>query len=196
MGADFFACSPYKFFGPHCAALTGPADLLESLTPGKLLPSADRVPEKYELGTLPYELMAGTTAAIDFIADTASSQNGDRRSRLQQSWQVIEQHEDRLRKKAESALLALPGTAIHSRAARRTPTLLSTFDGQDCAAISKHLATRGTNAPAGSFYACEAAEVLGLGVAGGLRIGIAPYTTDNDVVRPVEGIADYLHLPH
>ncbi|XAS77110.1 cysteine desulfurase-like protein [Dermatophilaceae bacterium Sec6.4] len=191
MGADFFACSPYKFFGPHCAALTGRADLLESLTPAKLLPSADRVPEKYELGTLPYELMAGTTAAIDFIAGIAPGE-GDRRSRLRQSLQVTGQHEDRLRDKTEAGLLALPGVAIHSRAARRTPTLLVTCEGRDCAAISEHLAARGVNAPTGSFYACEAAEVLGLGSAGGLRIGIAPYTTDDDIDRLVDGIADYL----
>ena len=33
LGADFFACSPYKFFGPHCAALAAdPALLDESRT--------------------------------------------------------------------------------------------------------------------------------------------------------------------
>jgi hypothetical protein len=26
------------------------------------------VPERFELGTLPYELLAGTTAAVDFLA--------------------------------------------------------------------------------------------------------------------------------
>ena len=33
------------------------------------MPSSDDVPERFELGTLPYELLAGTTAAIDFLAD-------------------------------------------------------------------------------------------------------------------------------
>ena len=36
--------------------------------PAKLLPSSDDVPERFELGTLPYELLAGTTAAVDFLA--------------------------------------------------------------------------------------------------------------------------------
>ena len=39
------------------------------------------------------------------------------------------------------------------------------------------------NAPAGSFYALEASRRLGLGDTGGLRIGLAPYTDDEDVDR-------------
>lgn len=66
LGADFFACSPYKFLGPHCGALWGRPEIPEGLSPDKLLPSADRVSERFELGTLPYELLAGTTAAINF----------------------------------------------------------------------------------------------------------------------------------
>jgi cysteine desulfurase family protein (TIGR01976 family) len=53
LGADFYACSPYKFLGPHCGVLAADPDLLESLTPEKLVPSPDSVPERFELGTLP-----------------------------------------------------------------------------------------------------------------------------------------------
>jgi cysteine desulfurase family protein (TIGR01976 family) len=63
LGADFFVCSPYKFFGPHCAALAADPELLETLHPDKLLPSTDAVPERFELGTLPYEIMAGVTGS-------------------------------------------------------------------------------------------------------------------------------------
>ena len=48
--------------------LAAAPDLLETLTPDKLAPSTDSVPERFELGTLPYELLAGTTAAVDFLA--------------------------------------------------------------------------------------------------------------------------------
>ncbi|MBO1753937.1 cysteine desulfurase-like protein [Allobranchiibius sp. CTAmp26] len=191
LGADFFACSPYKFFGPHCGALTGRADLLAGLHPDKLLPSADQVPERFELGTLPYELMAGTTAALDFIAGVVPGE-GTRREALARSAHAMEGHEDRLRGVLEAALSELPGVTIHSRAARRTPTLLVTFAGHDCTRISTHLAGLGVSAPAGSFYAWEASHHLGLGSAGGLRIGLAPYTDENDVDRLVDGITGYL----
>ena len=69
LGADFFACSPYKFFGPHLGVLVADPALLARVHPDKLLPSTDDVPERFELGTLPYELLAGVTATVDFIAD-------------------------------------------------------------------------------------------------------------------------------
>ena len=71
LGADFYACSPYKFFGPHLGVLAADPALLELVQPDKLLPSTDQVPERFELGTLPYELLAGVTATVDFIADLA-----------------------------------------------------------------------------------------------------------------------------
>jgi cysteine desulfurase family protein (TIGR01976 family) len=191
LGADFFACSPYKFLGPHCGVVVGKRDVLAELRPAKLLPSTDRVPERFELGTLPYELMAGTTAAVDFLAGMTSAP-GDRRARLVAAMSAVEGHEDALRERIEAGLRELPGVTIHSRAARRTPTLLVTVAGRDAAAISGALAQHDVNAPAGSFYAYEAAKVLGLGDAGGLRIGLAPYNSTDDVDRLLHVLADTL----
>ncbi|HLU63849.1 MAG TPA: aminotransferase class V-fold PLP-dependent enzyme, partial [Protaetiibacter sp.] len=64
LGADFVVCSPYKFLGPHCAVLGADPALLETIRPDKLEPSTNAVPERFEFGTLPYETMAGVTAAI------------------------------------------------------------------------------------------------------------------------------------
>ena len=95
LGADFLACSPYKFFGPHCGVLAARPGLLETLEPDKLLPSSDAVPDRFELGTLPFELMAGTTAAVDFIAGLSPQATGTRRERVLASMAVVEAHEDR-----------------------------------------------------------------------------------------------------
>jgi cysteine desulfurase family protein (TIGR01976 family) len=190
LGADFFACSPYKFLGPHCGAVAGRVELLDQLRPDKLLPSPNRVPERFELGTLPYELMAGTAAAVDFISGLVPGQ-GSRRERLRASMSALEAHEDALRQRIEKELGALPGVVIHSRAAHRTPTLLVTFEGETPGDIARHLGSQGVNAPAGSFYAYEPARRLGLGDAGGLRIGLAPYNDDADVDRLVAGLSSY-----
>jgi cysteine desulfurase family protein (TIGR01976 family) len=189
LGADFYACSPYKFLGPHCGVVAGRFELLEKLRPDKLAPSSDQVPERFELGTLPYELMAGTTAAIDFLASVVPG-NGSRRERLQASLAAIGAHEERLGARVEQAFAALPGTTIWSRAARRTPTLLATFDGHPVAEVYAHLGEHGVNAPAGTFYAYEAARFLGLD-EGGLRIGIAAYTSDADVDRLLDVLTDH-----
>ncbi len=182
-GADTFTCSPYKFMGPHLGVLTGRADLLEQLRPDKLAPSSDDVPERFELGTLPYELIAGTTQAVDLIAGLAAGVGDlDRRSRLVASMTVVERHEDALRERLEAGLADL-GLTVRSRAASRTPTLLCTSAERPAADLAHALAAAGVNAPAGHFYALEASRWLGLGDDGGLRIGVAPYTDDQDVDR-------------
>ncbi|MFG1622233.1 cysteine desulfurase-like protein [Kribbella sp. NPDC049227] len=186
--ADFYACSPYKFFGPHLGVLTAAPELLETLRPDKLLPSADVVPERFEFGTLPYELLAGTTAAVDFIAGLGGT-GSTRRERLLDSLRLVEEHEDNLREDLESRLAAIAGITLHGHASRRTPTLLFTVEGWEPSAVAARLAEAGVNAPAGSFYAYEPARHLGLGPTGGVRVGLAPYTDQSDVDRLVDAIA-------
>jgi cysteine desulfurase family protein (TIGR01976 family) len=190
IGADVFACSPYKFFGPHCGVVAADPALLDQLHPDKLAPSSDAVPERFELGTLPYELLAGTTAAVEFIASMSGS-DGARRERIVAAMGLVEEHEDGLRERVDKAVADLPGVRVHSRAARRTPTLLLTFQDRDPAQAYRFLADRGVNAPAGTFYAYETARHLGLGTSGGLRIGLSPYNDDSDVDRLLAGLTEF-----
>jgi cysteine desulfurase family protein (TIGR01976 family) len=199
LGADTYVWSPYKLLGPHCGVLVGRRALLERLHPDKLLPSSDAVPERFELGTLPYELLAGTYAALDVVAglapplaDAAPGERS-RREALRAGMAAVEEHEDRLRKRVEDGLAELPGVTVHSRARRRTPTLLLTFADHDPADAYRSLAAIGVNAPAGSFYAIEASRHLGLGDTGGLRVGLSPYSDDADVDRLLEGLRAFLH---
>ncbi|MEV6283651.1 cysteine desulfurase-like protein [Kribbella sp. NPDC051770] len=185
--ADFYACSPYKFFGPHCGVLAASPALLETITPDKLLPSSNAVPERFEFGTLPYELLAGTTAAIDFIAGLGGV-GENRRERLLSSLMLLEIHEDTLRAELEFRLAAIDAVTLHGKAVRRTPTLLFSVAGHEPAAVSAALAARGVNAPSGSFYAIETARHLGLGDTGATRAGLAPYTNQSDVDRLVEAV--------
>jgi selenocysteine lyase/cysteine desulfurase len=141
LGADFFACSPYKFFGPHCAALAADLALLETLNPDKLRPSTNVVPERFEFGTLPYEIMAGATAAVDFIAGLAPS-GGSRRDRLVAAHHLIEEHELRLRRRIEEGLAIFHRLTVHSVAADGTPTLFLTFHDKDAANVYRFLAAR------------------------------------------------------
>ncbi|MEV6197211.1 cysteine desulfurase-like protein [Streptomyces sp. NPDC051920] len=192
LGADLFVCSPYKFLGPHHGVLAASPELLERLHPDKLLPSTDTVPERFELGTLPYELLAGTIAAIDVLAGLSGETAGGRRDRLRTAFAAVERHEGALCERLEAGLSELRGVTVRSRAAERTPTLLLTFDGRKAADASVFLAGRGVHAPAGSFYALEASRHLGLGDTGGLRVGLSPYNDASDVDRLLEGLAAFL----
>lgn len=191
LGADFYVCSPYKFLGPHCGVLAAAPELLERVHSDKLLPATDAVPERFELGTLPYELMAGVTAAVDFLAGIAGDEAGPgRRDRLRRSFEAIEDHETRLRTRIEDGVAAMDGVRLVGRAPERTPTLLLDFPGQSNDAVAEALAAAGVNAPAGEFYALEPSRWLGLGDTGGLRVGLAPYNDDRDVDRLLDGLAD------
>ncbi len=192
LGADFYACSPYKFFGPHHGVVVAAPELLQRLHPDKLLPSTDAVPERFELGTLPYELLAGTTAAVDFIAGLASdaSDASDRRARVRESMRVVEDHEDRLLARLLEGLRGIDRVRLHGSPRRRTPTVFFSVEGREDQAVHRHLASVGVNAPASSFYALEASRWIGLGDAGAVRAGLAPYTDTDDVDRLVAGVAE------
>jgi cysteine desulfurase family protein (TIGR01976 family) len=182
LGCDMFVCSPYKFFGPHHGVLAANPAFLETLEPDKLLPSTNSVPERFELGTLPYELLAGTIAAVNFVADLSGQSVGTRRDRLTAAHRLMESHELALRERLEHGLRAADAT-IYSRALDRTSTVLFELAGRSPAAVSDQLAAHGVNAPAGHFYAIEASRQLGLGDHGGVRAGMAAYNSNADVDR-------------
>jgi cysteine desulfurase family protein (TIGR01976 family) len=204
LGADFYVCSPYKFLGPHLGVLAAAPALLETLTPDKLLPSTNDVPERFEFGTLPYELLAGTRAAVDFLAslspaggeNTADAGNaasaGTRRDQLVATYTALEEHEEVLRGRIEEGLAELEAVTLYSRAAHRTPTLLVTIAQRSTEDAYRFLAERKVQAPSGSFYAIEPSRHLGLGAAGGLRIGLAPYNDAEDVERLLSGLTEFV----
>src|SRR5262249_50392530 len=162
LGVDFFACSPYKFCGPHLGVLAAAPDVLVELYPDKLVPSSDAVPERFEFGTLPYELLAGAAAAVDFLAGLVPG-GGDRRARLGRSFAALEEYESELARRLEGGLDGILGVTRLSRAARRTPLVLFMVEGWSPAEVYRELGRAGVNAPAGSFYAVECARWLGLG---------------------------------
>lgn len=191
LGADFFTCSPYKFLGPHCGVLVARPELLETIEPDKLLPSTDVVPERFEFGTLPYELLAGVTAAVDVLAslDPETDAAASRRTRLTASYAALHEHERALAERLRAGLDELEGVTVWSRAGRRTPTVLMTFAGRAALDVTTRLAADRVLAPSGNFYALEASRHLGLGDDGGLRVGLAPYTDESDVDRLLASLA-------
>ncbi|SEP71117.1 cysteine desulfurase-like protein [Microlunatus flavus] len=191
LGADLYVCSPYKFFGPHCGVLAADPALLKTIHPDKLAPSTDRVPERFELGTLPYEVLAGATAAVDFLADLpgAPAASGTRRERLAANQAEVHAHEQQLRERLEAGLAGLgERVVVHSRAADRTPTLFLTFPGRRSADVAEGLLGHDVLAPAGSFYAVEPFRALALDDDAGVRVGLAAYTDAEEVDRLLAGL--------
>jgi len=56
LGADFFVCSPYKFCGPHLGVLAALRSGSNRWCRTSSCPPPIWYPERFEFGTLPYEL--------------------------------------------------------------------------------------------------------------------------------------------
>lgn len=192
LGCDFLACSSYKFFGPHHGILWGRRELLERFEPYKVPPASDDAPERWETGTQNHEAVAGIRAAIDWIASIAGPEGaGGRRDALRRAYEQVEAHEQPLFSLLEDGLRAIPGVRFHgvARGQPRTPTAAFTVDGTTPDEVARLLGKEGVCVWNGDFYATTVCDALGLSDCGGLvRAGIAPYTTEDDVRRLIDGV--------
>lgn len=192
LGCDFLACSSYKFFGPHAGILWGRHELLERFTPYKVPPATDEVPERWETGTQNHEAIAGILACIEWIASIAGEDSDDRREALARSYAAMHAHEAGLFALLEDGLRALPGVRFHgvARGQPRTPTAAFVVDGRTPDEVARRLGAEGVFVWNGDFYATTVCDALGLSECGGLvRAGVAPYCTEDDVRRLIDGVA-------
>ena len=191
LGCDFLACSPYKFYGPHQGVLWGRQALLERLDVPKLVPAPEAAPERLELGTPSFEAMAGTTAAIDFLAGLAPGA-GTRRERLATTMAALHVRGVALVGQLIDGLRAIPGVRVlgPEADAPRTPTVSFAVGRRPAREVARALAARGVFASSGDFYASTIVAKLGYGGTGIVRAGAACYTTADEVARLLEGVAD------
>jgi cysteine desulfurase family protein (TIGR01976 family) len=188
LGVDFLACSAYKFFGPHVGCLAAAPETLESLRSDKLAPATDAVPDRFELGTLPFELLAGVTAAVDHLA-AFSLGEGSRREQLARTMRGIEGYCDSLFGTLIDGLRGIPGVTVYGSAADRSPTLCFRVDGISTAELAADLRQRDLSLSHGSFYAYELMRRLGLYESGGaVRVGLLHYNAAEDVAALLDGV--------
>src|SRR3989441_371531 len=111
LDCDFLVCSPYKFFGPHMGTLYGKRENLQRFKPYKVRPATDTSPECWETGTQVQELIAGISAAVDYIAELGrhcDSSAKSRREALHAAYRATHQHEPGLLTKLLEGLQAIP----------------------------------------------------------------------------------------
>jgi cysteine desulfurase family protein (TIGR01976 family) len=174
LGCDALACSAYKWFGPHTAVVWIRPELFETLRPDKLRPSGDEIPDRLELGTLPFESLAGVRAAAEFLL---SLDRDDLRA-----------HEDALLAQMLDGLRAIDGVTVHGDARDRAPTIMFTVAGRTSTEVARALATERIAVWDGNYYALELFEHLGLEGEGAVRAGAVAYTDEEDVRRLVEAV--------
>lgn len=197
LGCDFLVCSVYKFFGPHQGVLYGRYNLLESLPAYKVRPADDAPPHKFETGTQSFEAMAGTTAAVDYLASVGRRFGGEfevqfpdfegRHLDLKTAMAAIRSYERGLCHHLVGGLQEIPGLRIYGitdpqRFDQRVPTVAFTMEGLSPDEIAQRLSEANIFSWNGNFYALAVTERLGLEGKGGLlRVGLAHYNTAEEV---------------
>jgi cysteine desulfurase family protein (TIGR01976 family) len=188
IGCDFLVCSSYKFFGPHLGVMWGRPEVAERLPAFKVRPAPEKGPGRWELGTGQFELLAGFTAAIDYLASIGWG--GDRRGALEAAFGEIRSHEDEIGRRF---LAGLPDRArvIGSPTMEgRVPTFAIDYEGLSAAEVARQLGAKGIAVWAGHYYALEPMASLGYLDRGGLtRIGLVHLTTATEVDRALEALS-------
>jgi len=192
LGADLYATSAYKWSGPHIAAVVGAPSMLDRLRPDKLVPSPDAVPDRYELGTLPFESLAGVTAAVEHLAGLAADAgSGTLRDRVLESMAAVQQHEQELFAVLLAGLESMSHVRLYGRAASRTATAYFTVDGMTPVQVATRLAARKINVWDGDNYAWEITGALGIRDSGSaVRAGLVHYNDAADVDRLLVAVAE------
>jgi cysteine desulfurase family protein (TIGR01976 family) len=175
LDCDALTCSAYKWFGPHVGILWGRPELLAAYQPDKLRPSPDSVPYRWELGTLPFESLAGVRAAADFVASL------DR--------EAVRAHEDRMLAQMVEGLTSIDGVTLHGAARDRTSTVMFSVAGRSSHDVAAALARAEVAVWHGNYYALELSSWLGLEPDGALRAGCVAYNDAEDVDRLLEAVA-------
>lgn len=203
LGCDFLVCSAYKFFGPHVGVLWGKHDLLEQLDAYKVRPAKSSAPHKFETGTLNHEGLAGTTAAVDYLAalgrhygneaDNLTAYEG-RRKELKQAMRTVAAYEQSLFKYMLAELQQISGLRIYGitnpeEFNQRCPTVAFTREGFTPAQIAEHLGQHNIFVWNGNYYALGVTERLGVEESGGMvRVGLAHYNTIAEVDRLIAAL--------
>lgn len=191
LGADFLACSAYKFCGPYLGVLYGLPELLASLKPYKVRAAKDQPPWCWETGTQNFTAIAGFLACIQYHGWLTGS-NPDRKGLLTSAhW--IEQHEQELSQRFLDGLKCINGFTLYGSdtTADRTPTFALAHHQKSSATLGQQLAQHGIYTWSGHFYALDLLDQLNLQDRDGLlRIGFVHYHTLEEIDRVLNVLED------
>ena len=222
IGCDLMVASPYKFFGPHAGLLYGRRELMApgALRPYKIRVADDNLPceenfsmSPWEQGTQNYEAIAGTHACIEYIASlgrrfggvmdgpsitdtTGANVHIGRRECIEAGWAVVEEHEDRIKKRFLEGASDIPGLQVlgiqsPARLRDRTCTFAVHKDGHEPDALTQLLVNKHQVCCTSGNHYCNFWENVFPGTTnqdGAVRLGFLHYNTLEEVDRVLEAL--------
>jgi cysteine desulfurase / selenocysteine lyase len=183
MDCDFFAFSGHKMFGPMgIGALWGRRALLEQMEPllygGEMIARVEdqtatwaEVPYRFEGGTANVAGAVGLGAAIEWLQTLPPGAHA---------------HVASLARQAAAGLAALKGVKVWGPAEGRTSLVSFSVEGVHSHDVAQVLDGRGIAVRAG--HMCAQPLMRRLGIESAARASFAPYNTQDEVQRLLEGV--------
>ena len=177
LGADFYAFSAHKLYGPTgIGVLYGREELLEAMPPwqggGDMILTVsfekstwNELPYKFEAGTPNISGAVGLAAAMDYVESLGLP--------------AIAAHEDRLLRRATAALEALPGIELVGTAAHKASVLSFTMQGVHAHDLGTILDAEGVAVRTG--HHCAMPVMTFFGIPATARASFACYNRDADI---------------
>jgi cysteine desulfurase family protein (TIGR01976 family) len=174
--ADVLICSPYKFCGPHLGIAYGRAAVTETWRPYKARPApVDPLGRRFATGTLPYELLAGFNATIDYLDSIGG-------------FAAIVPYERELGERFLAGISDAVTVYGLQGMEGRVPTFLVNVEGVPAAEVAAALAEQQIGVWAhDSWYSLNLYKRLGY-EKDAIRIGFIHYNTADEVDRLIAGL--------
>jgi cysteine desulfurase family protein (TIGR01976 family) len=189
LGADFYVTSAYKWSGPHIAACVADPSLWDGLRPEKLNPAPDTVPDRFEHGTISFELLAGVIGAVEHLATLGPAGGTSRRARVLESMRAAQVYEMEIFGRLIEGLAEMPAIRPCPAPEYRCPTVSFRVADQDPEDTAEQLGEEGICVFSGDNYAYEYFQAMGLRDSGGaVRASVYHYNTADDVARLLDAL--------
>ena len=184
LGADFYAFSAHKMYGPTgIGVLYGREELLAAMPPGQgggdmiLTVSFEKttyndLPAKFEAGTPNISGAVGLAAAMDYLERLGID--------------AVAAHEQRLLQLATAELTRLPEIELIGTAAHKAAVLSFTMKGVHAHDLGTILDAEGVAVRTG--HHCAMPVMTYFGVPATARASFACYNTEEDVARLLKGL--------
>lgn len=189
LGADFYAYSCYKVYGPHMAVLFGRDEAWAEVEgPNHFFVGRDELPRKFELGCLPYESLAAVVALREYLGFLAGT-GWMGRATVVAAYARMSELEAPVLARFTDYLLSKPGVRLLGPRQGRVPTwsFLSPRAPADAIARAAHAA--GVGIRHGHMYSYRLCESLGIPVEPGVvRASAVHYNTVEEVERLIRAV--------
>lgn len=195
-GVDFCAFSAYKVYGPHFAALWGRSEAWAGLEGPNHFFMPNVGAKRFELGCLPYEMLAGFLRLKDYFCFLAGAEAGAfSRQVLERAYAVMEGLEDQLEARIGAFLAGREGVRVFGPGvgASRHPTYGFVSDRVASDDVVARVLEAGIGIRYGHMYAyrmCEAVQVTP--DPGVVRVSAVHYNTTAEIERLCAVLDDVL----